>query len=171
MTLSQRLAEYVRACFTGLWIESHEHDDALAEIARLCRAENWRLAKWDIDQGLSVAGQEADDSRPRSACGHSRAWCSGRPQGTALLVLDNSTGFSTRPKSCRHLSARSPPANRTGPFCVMLCSRCADPGRAGEALRLSWSTSCPDGNQLEASPEGLLQNRAICRTEPIWSGA
>jgi hypothetical protein len=42
MTLSQRLAEYVRACFTGLWIESHEHEDALAEIAQLCRAENWR---------------------------------------------------------------------------------------------------------------------------------
>ena len=52
MTLSQRLAEYVRACFTGIWIESHEHEDALAEIARLCRAENWRLATWDIDRGL-----------------------------------------------------------------------------------------------------------------------
>jgi hypothetical protein len=32
--LSQRLAEYVRASFTGLWIESHEHEDALAEIAQ-----------------------------------------------------------------------------------------------------------------------------------------
>ena len=52
MTLSQRLAEYVRACFTGLWIESHEHEDALAEIAQLCRAENWRLATWDIDRGF-----------------------------------------------------------------------------------------------------------------------
>ena len=31
MSLSQRLAEHVRACFTGLWIESHEHEDALAE--------------------------------------------------------------------------------------------------------------------------------------------
>lgn len=28
MTLTQRLAEYVRACFTGLWLESHEHEDA-----------------------------------------------------------------------------------------------------------------------------------------------
>ncbi len=27
MTLSQRLAAYVRACFTGLWLDSHEHDD------------------------------------------------------------------------------------------------------------------------------------------------
>ena len=32
--LSDTLNEYVQACFTGLWIQSHEHDDALAEIAK-----------------------------------------------------------------------------------------------------------------------------------------
>ena len=47
MTLGERLSEYVRACFTGLWITSHEHQDALAEIGELCRRENWRLATWD----------------------------------------------------------------------------------------------------------------------------
>ena len=56
MSLSKRLSEYVRACFTGLWIQSHEHDDALAEIAQLCRREDWRLAVWDIDRGLQVTG-------------------------------------------------------------------------------------------------------------------
>ena len=44
MLLSQQLAEYVSACFTALWIQSHEHEDALAEIAQLCRDEQWRLA-------------------------------------------------------------------------------------------------------------------------------
>ncbi len=29
MSLSQRLVEFVSACFTGLWIQSHEHEDAL----------------------------------------------------------------------------------------------------------------------------------------------
>ena len=52
MTLSERLAEYIRACFTGLWIVSHEHDDALLEIAQLARQENWQLVTWDIDRGL-----------------------------------------------------------------------------------------------------------------------
>src|SRR5438105_1764666 len=52
MPLSQRLAEYIRAAFTGIWIQSHEHEDALAEIARLCQAQNWALAVWDIDRGL-----------------------------------------------------------------------------------------------------------------------
>ena len=53
MNLAERLREYIQACFTGLWIESHEHEDALAEIAQLCRDEDWRLATWDIDAGLS----------------------------------------------------------------------------------------------------------------------
>ena len=43
MTLSERVSEYVHACFTGLWIESHEHEDALVEIAKLCRKQKWQL--------------------------------------------------------------------------------------------------------------------------------
>jgi hypothetical protein len=56
MTLGERLKELISACFTGIWVQSHEHDDALLEIARLCNDENWTLASWDISQGLSVAG-------------------------------------------------------------------------------------------------------------------
>ena len=52
MTLRQRLCEYVRACCTGIWIESYEHQDALREIAGLCADESWSLATWDIERGL-----------------------------------------------------------------------------------------------------------------------
>ncbi len=52
MTLTERLAELVRACFTRIWIESHEHQDALSEIARLCRAEHWRLVTWISSKAL-----------------------------------------------------------------------------------------------------------------------
>jgi hypothetical protein len=58
MSLSERLTELVHACFTGLWIESHEHEDALAEIALLCRHENWRLVAWDIAGGLQIYGEQ-----------------------------------------------------------------------------------------------------------------
>jgi hypothetical protein len=40
MQLAQRLAEFISACFTGLRVESHEHEDALREIAQLCREQN-----------------------------------------------------------------------------------------------------------------------------------
>jgi hypothetical protein len=59
MSLAAPLLEYIAACFTGLWIESHEHDDALAEIAQLCHEESWRLAIWDANQGLRFFSQVA----------------------------------------------------------------------------------------------------------------
>ncbi len=89
MSLTERLAEYVRACFTGIWIESAEHQDALVAIAQLCRQEDWRLATWDIEQGLKVPGAEieATGTDPLSAIRsvHSLA----TPDGTAVLVLQN----------------------------------------------------------------------------------
>ena len=32
MPLTQQLSEYIAACFSGIWVQSHEHEDALAEI-------------------------------------------------------------------------------------------------------------------------------------------
>ncbi len=58
MTLSERLLEYVQACFTAIWIESAEHEDALREIAQMCRDQDWKLATWDIDRGLQIPGGE-----------------------------------------------------------------------------------------------------------------
>ena len=52
MNLKERLGELVAACFTGVWIESHEHHEAIREISELCRREEWKLAVWDVDQGL-----------------------------------------------------------------------------------------------------------------------
>jgi len=65
MTLAERLGELARACFPAIWIQTYESDDALLEIAQLCREENWNLATWDVDQGLHVVGHnngEAADS-------------------------------------------------------------------------------------------------------------
>ncbi|MBL8827132.1 MAG: AAA family ATPase, partial [Planctomycetaceae bacterium] len=89
MTLSERLSELVRACFTGIWIESHEHQDALTEIARLCRAENWRLVTWDIDQGLTSAGdgEPTAGQDPLAAIRSLSTLAS--DDGAALLVLQN----------------------------------------------------------------------------------
>ena len=62
--LKDLLSEYVRACFTGLWIESHEHDDALAELASFAseKAGGWR-------PGTSSRGfaSPAQNSMPISA--------------------------------------------------------------------------------------------------------
>lgn len=54
MTLSQKLREYVTAAFSGIWVQSVEHDDALREFAQLCRQQKWSLSTWDVDRGLLV---------------------------------------------------------------------------------------------------------------------
>jgi hypothetical protein len=89
MSLSQRLGEYVAAAFTGIWVQSHEHADALAEVARLCRDRAWAFATWDVDRGLQVAGRAAaaDATDPVAAIRSVNALAT--PDGSALLVLPN----------------------------------------------------------------------------------
>src|SRR5262245_28305653 len=93
MTLSERLAEYVRAAFSGLWVRSHEPDDAVAELAALCRVEGWALATWDVDRGLETAGRPADPAAVPGAADPLAAIRSlaalATPDDTALLVLRN----------------------------------------------------------------------------------
>lgn len=62
MALTEHLAEYVRACFTAIWVETHEQHEATVAITQLCQRENWQLATWNIDQGLRVGGSPADQS-------------------------------------------------------------------------------------------------------------
>ena len=39
MNLKNKLRELVAACFTGIWVETHESQDAIEEINGLCRDE------------------------------------------------------------------------------------------------------------------------------------
>lgn len=91
MSLRQEFSEYVRACFTGVWIESHEHPEALLELGSLCREEGWRLATWDIDAGLAVPGSGteamANVSDPLAAI--RAAGTLAQSDGTTILVLQN----------------------------------------------------------------------------------
>lgn len=90
MSLAVALAEYVRACFTGIWIESHEHQDALSEIAGVCRREHWQLAAWDVDRGLSVGGEAESSGGSQDPLAAIRSLgAMATPDGTAILVLQN----------------------------------------------------------------------------------
>ncbi len=95
MKLSTEIREYVAACFAGLWIRSHEHEDALAEIAELCREESWNLATWDIASGLQVSGSIGDansaSTDPLAAIESINALAS--QESAALLVLANFNRF------------------------------------------------------------------------------
>ncbi len=96
--LATRLVEYVSACFTGLWVQSHEHPDALTEIARMCREEKWRLAvfKTFCLRSMRRKGNANPLNRPKGClllsppgCGKSQfAKCLGTETGRPTLILD-----------------------------------------------------------------------------------
>ena len=108
MGLAETLAEYVRACFSGIWITSHEHEDALREIAALCRAEAWAFATWDIATGWQQPGA-ADHggevtSAPDPVSAVRAIHALAMPDGAALVVLPNFHRFLNSPEVIREVA-------------------------------------------------------------------
>jgi ATPase family associated with various cellular activities (AAA) len=124
MTLSERLSELVRAAFSGLYIQSFEHDDALTEIAGMCRRENWTLATWDVDRGLALVGHEAPagavpgTADPLAAIRSLGALAT--PDGTALLVLRNFHRFLNNAEIVQALDTRVVAGRQARTFVVIL---------------------------------------------------
>jgi hypothetical protein len=119
--LANELAEYVRACFSGLWIETHEPDEAIAEIAALCRREEWRLATWNIESGLQGIGNE--DARlgghdPLAAIRASQELASA--EGAGLLILENFHRFLGSAEIVQALARRIQLGKRQRTFIVCL---------------------------------------------------
>jgi len=124
MTLNERLSELVRAAFAGIWVQSFEHDDALIEIARLCRQNSWSLAGWDADRGLSIAGQSTEAASlvnaadPLSAIKALNGLSS--TDGTALLVLRNLHRFLSSAEIVQALDTAIAAGKQNRTFLVVL---------------------------------------------------
>jgi hypothetical protein len=119
MSLSKQLTEHISACFSALWVQSFEHEDALREIAQMCREQNWRLASWDVEQGLQIPGQgngqptDAGGSDPLAAIRSLNALAS--PDSSAILVLTNFHRYLASPEIVQALARQIAlgKANRT----------------------------------------------------------
>ena len=122
MSLATTLREYLAACFTGIWIQSHEHEDALAEIAQLCRDEDWRLATWDVSQGLQIAGQaeevESTGADPLAAIRSINTLATS--DGTAILVLTNFHRFMNSAEIVQALAQQIVKGKQNRTFVVIL---------------------------------------------------
>jgi hypothetical protein len=150
MSLTERLTEYVRACFAGLWIQTHEQDEALREIATLCRSEGWRFASWDIDAGIRVAGTQAADETtgvadPLAAV-RSLAKLA-EPEGTALLVLVNFHRFLQSAEIVQSLARQIVLGKQQRTFAVILAPIVQIPAEL-ETLITVIEHPLPDRTQL-----------------------
>lgn len=153
MTLKERLSEYVRACFTGLWIESHEQSDALLEISQLCADEGWRLATWDIDQGFATAGGEpASASDPLSALRTLSTLA--EPDGTTILVLPNFHRFLQSVEILQVLTRQILAGKQSRTFVVVLSPVVHIPVEL-EKLFVVLPHELPDREQLTEIARGI----------------
>lgn len=156
--LSQQLSEYIRACFTGLWIESHEHEDALAEIANLCTQEHWRMAVWDIERGLQISAQanataaDAGGSDPLAAIRSLDALSI--PNSSALLVLVNFHRFLNSAEVVQAV-ARQVAAGKQNRTFVLILSPVVQIPTELEKLFVVIEHPLPDREQLEQIVRGI----------------
>jgi hypothetical protein len=153
MSLSLRLGEYIAAAFTGIWIQSHEHPDALAEIARLCHERGWSLAGWDVDRGLQAAGQAAPNTTdPLAAIRSLKALA--RPDSSALLILPNFHRFLQSAEVVQALAHRIQEGKTDRTFIVVLSPLVQIPVEL-EKHFVVLEHELPDRVQLESIARGV----------------
>ncbi len=152
MTLTSRLVEYISACFTGIWIQSHEHSDALKEIAQMCRQENWRLAAWDVERGLQVTsgtnGQTTDASGTDPLAAIRSVNALAVKDGSALLVMVNFHRFLNSAEVVQALVQQINAGKQNRTFVIVLSPLVQIPSEL-EKLFIVLEHDLPDRPQLE----------------------
>jgi SpoVK/Ycf46/Vps4 family AAA+-type ATPase len=155
LKINTRLTEYVRACFTGIWIESHEHQDALTEIAQLCHDQQWQLATWDIESGLNVPDQteqDASSNDPLTAIRSINALAT--PDGTAILILQNFHRFLQSAEVVQAL-ARQIVAGKQNRTIVVVLSPVVQIPTELEKMFVVMEHDLPNRQELEAIARGI----------------
>jgi hypothetical protein len=82
------LIEHINAAFTGIWVQTHQADEAEREIRQLSREQGWEVGFWDIARGIRGPGQgnaSQGGGDPLAAIRHLEAMTG----GTCLLVCHN----------------------------------------------------------------------------------
>jgi hypothetical protein len=115
------LREYVDACFTGIWIQSHEHEDAVSEIRRMAHENNWNVLMWDASSGLNGDG----NSDPLAAVQALPAI--GSTDKTGLIVFKNFHKFLADITTVQALANAIAAGKLTRSFAVVLAPVVAIP--------------------------------------------
>ena len=163
MSLSQRLHEYIAAAFTGLWIQSQEHEDALTEIAKLCRDRKWSSAVWDVDRGLQITGNSstaagntntATDPVAAIRSINTLASTKNKPDGSALLVLPNFHRFMQSTEIVQTLAHQIHAGKQNRTFIIVLSPVVQIPVEL-EKHFVVIEHELPDKQQLQKIAEGV----------------
>lgn len=160
MTFTQSLTEYICAAFSGLYIQTFEPDEALREIAELCRQQEWSLTTWDLHCGLSSGALETPPATATMASDPLAALRALAGQvstsGAALLVLRNFHRFLGSAEIVQALEHQLAQGKVQRTFIVILAPVIQLPVEL-ERLFVIVPHELPDRNQLEAIAVSIAQ--------------
>jgi hypothetical protein len=185
MKLSDQLTDYVHAAFTGLWVQTHEPDEAERDIVQLARQHKWKIATWDVANGLRLlanAGQSVSDGAGDSSAGDPLAALRALPvlaerKGTALLLLHNFHRFLNNPEVVQTTFSQLVAGKQQRTFIVVLAPITQIPIEL-EKLFVVIEHDLPDREQLERiareltteSPDDLPQGDGLQRVLDAAAG-
>src|SRR5262245_38888793 len=162
MNLTDQLTDYIRAAFSGLYLVTHEPDEAEREIAALARGQGWKLACWDVAGGLRFpnaprnAPTEVGSGDPLAVLRAVPALA--EPEGTALVLLHNYHKFLGNPEVAQTTFAQLVAGKQQRTFLLVLAPVVQIPVEL-EKLFVVVEHSLPDREQLERIARGVTAER------------
>jgi ATPase family associated with various cellular activities (AAA) len=152
MTLCTQLTDYINAAFTGLWIETHEPDEAEREITQHAREQQWKLAVWDIASGVRFPLQR-NSAATDTGAGDPLAALKALPalgdgNGTAVLLLHHFHRFLNNPEVVQNIFQQIVAGKARRTFVVVLAPVVVLPPEL-EKLFVVLEHALPDRGQLE----------------------
>jgi hypothetical protein len=123
-SLTTRLHELVSACFSGIWITTHEPTEAIRDLTTLCRAESWRLGTWDCDHGMTFPFEPiqmpgvTDSQDPLAVIRSLPDIANG--SGTTLVIFENLHRFLGSTEIIQALARQLHAGKQTRCFVVVL---------------------------------------------------
>jgi hypothetical protein len=150
MKLTDQLTDYINAAFSGIWIETREPDEAEREIVKQAHDRRWRIATWDIANGLRFPLQPeataTDASEPLAAIRALPALSSAN--GTSILLLHNLHRFLNTPDLIQTTFSQLIAGKRQRTFIVVLSPVVQIPVEL-EKLFVVLEHTLPNKEQLE----------------------
>src|SRR6516225_1729324 len=158
MKLADQLTDYINAAFTGLWIQSFEPNEAEREIIQHARQKKWKLAVWDVANGLRLPGVQ--DAKTDAGSGDPLAALRALPaladkNGTAILVMHNLHRFLNNPEVIQTAFSQLIVGKQQRTFVVVLSPVVQIPIEL-EKLFVVIEHALPDRQQLESIASELV---------------
>jgi len=162
MKLSELLIDYIHAAYSGLWVLTHEPDEAEREITQLAREHKWKLAAWDVAGGLRFPGA-TQETVTNVSSGDPIAVLRALPtladpDGTSLLVLHNFHRFLNNPEVIQTAFTQLVAGKQQRTFIVVLAPVVQVPVEL-EKLFVVIEHALPDRGQLERIARELSSDR------------